>query len=63
MLKGFANGSIAVDVSMLSRSAQLNRPLSGRDNGGIDLDWGKKNSYPLACTRLWGRSPDGTNEG
>ena len=54
MLKGFANGSIAVDVSMLSRSAQLNRPLSVRDNGGIDLDWGKKKLLPLSLHTAMG---------
>lgn len=62
MLKGFAKVPIAVDVSMPQRSAQVHLPFSGDNNGGIDLDWVKKNSYPLAFTRLWGRRPSGTNE-
>lgn len=62
MLKGFANGPIAVNISTPQRSAQVNLPFSGGNNEGIDLDWSKKNSYPLTFTRLWGRRADGANE-
>lgn len=46
MLKGFAKGPIAVDVSMPQGAAQVNLPFSWGNNEGIDLDWSKKKLLP-----------------